>query len=398
VTGRTIGVRGMPWRATVDEGGCITPADGTPTLAWHVAADDRWHDPSREAAVRQRWYRGTPVCETRLRVPGGDVIQKIWCLADHGGLTMVEFANQSSMAVAVAVTRAGLVGSRAATTVAPAGIDLPPGSSVLPVAHGASVRVAIAHRDGALDTLPADLPGTDKAVTGWLRACARASELTVADHGGRDLVAETVRTRCDLLLEGPSRRSPADLLETMRLGDGDDDMLVELTAMLEGTLRRATRRWRAMHTVPWQLPHQLANLARLCAAAGHDRAVADIARAWLVLADHPREPIPGDVPEHGADVVAWVESNMVLPDPAGGTAILWPEGIIESWRGAPTEARGVTADPRRTVSFALRWHGARPALLWEVDGPEGLAMSDGIDGAWTTTQSTGETLLGDPRR
>lgn len=396
MTPRTIGVRGARWRARVDEAGTIAPVDGTAPLAWHVAADDRWHDPAREPGVRQRWYRGTPVCETRLRVPGGDVVQKIWCLADLGGLTMMEFANESSMAVAVAVTRGDLLAPRGLSSTVPAGIDLPVGSRVLPLAHGAKVQVALAHDGSMMRPLPGDLPGTDKAVTGWLRACAVASDLTVADYGGRDLVADTVAERCEVLLNGPPPDSQAGLLESLRLGDGGEEGFLEAVAATESVVRRATRRWRGARSVPWDFAHRLANLARLCAASGDARAEADIARAWLLMADLPREPAP-PTPPSGPDVVAWVETRLVHPNPAGGTAVLWPDGICEQWRGAPMEARTLTADPRRRVSLAVRWHGARPALLWEVEGPEGLVLSDGIDGAWITDEPRGEALLGDPR-
>ena len=57
-----------------------------PPLAWHVAADDRWHCPADEVAVRQAPLRGAPVFETRVRIPGGDAVQRVWSVADGGGL------------------------------------------------------------------------------------------------------------------------------------------------------------------------------------------------------------------------------------------------------------------------------------------------------------------------
>lgn len=44
---------------------------------------------------------------------------------------------------------------------------------------------------------------------------------------------------------------------------------------------------------------------------------------------------------------------------------LWPMWPTE-WNGRPAELHGV-ASPWGRVSAALRWHGSRPALLWEVD-------------------------------
>jgi hypothetical protein len=50
---------------------------------------------------------------------------------------------------------------------------------------------------------------------------------------------------------------------------------------------------------------------------------------------------------------------------------------------------------RGRVSFALRWHGARPALLW--DAPAGSVLRvPAIDPAWTSTTAVGETLLAAP--
>ena len=36
-----LGVRGGGWSAVVNERGSVTLDDGSPTLLWHVAADDR---------------------------------------------------------------------------------------------------------------------------------------------------------------------------------------------------------------------------------------------------------------------------------------------------------------------------------------------------------------------
>ncbi|MGQ0616072.1 MAG: hypothetical protein ACT4PW_03635 [Acidimicrobiia bacterium] len=51
------------------------------------------------------------------------------------------------------------------------------------------------------------------------------------------------------------------------------------------------------------------------------------------------------------------------------------------------------------LSFALRWHGARPALLWELEpgpgagGPVRLC-APGLDPSWSSTEPRGEALLG----
>ena len=98
----TTGVTGQPWRASITEHGGIAPWDDTPALDWFVAADDRWHVPATEPAVRQQRIDGTAVTETRVRVPNGDVVHRVFTVADHGGLTVVEIENESTLPVAVA--------------------------------------------------------------------------------------------------------------------------------------------------------------------------------------------------------------------------------------------------------------------------------------------------------
>jgi hypothetical protein len=47
------------------------------------------------------------------------------------------------------------------------------------------------------------------------------------------------------------------------------------------------------------------------------------------------------------------------------------------------------------LAFAVRWHGARPALLW--DAPAGLELSaPALDPAWSSAEAAGETLLAEP--
>jgi hypothetical protein len=46
------------------------------------------------------------------------------------------------------------------------------------------------------------------------------------------------------------------------------------------------------------------------------------------------------------------------------------------------------------ISYAVRWHGEKPALLWEIDGPTGARVAaSAIDGAFSSAEMRGETLL-----
>jgi hypothetical protein len=48
-----------------------------------------------------------------------------------------------------------------------------------------------------------------------------------------------------------------------------------------------------------------------------------------------------------------------------------------------------------TLSYAVRWHGARPALLW--DAPPGVELrASALDPAWSSSAVAGEALLAEP--
>ncbi len=62
--------------------------------------------PAQEPTVRQERIEGTPVVETRIRVPDGDAVQRVWAVSDVGGTVIVEFENESPMPFAIALSRA----------------------------------------------------------------------------------------------------------------------------------------------------------------------------------------------------------------------------------------------------------------------------------------------------
>ncbi len=70
-----------------------------------------------------------------------------------------------------------------------------------------------------------------------------------------------------------------------------------------------------------------------------------------------------------------------------------------AWRGGNLEVHGA-ATSHGLVSFGIRWHGYRPALLWDAELHESdLAAGrftircPGLDPSWSTTEPKGETLL-----
>ncbi|MFM8835708.1 MAG: hypothetical protein ACKOFM_02470, partial [Actinomycetota bacterium] len=66
----------------------------------------------------------------------------------------------------------------------------------------------------------------------------------------------------------------------------------------------------------------------------------------------------------------------------------------QAWVGANFECHNLMATPEHSVSFAVRWHGDKPALLWEVHGPSPVkVVATAIDDSFVTTEMRGETLL-----
>ena len=380
---RHIGVRGGALRSAVDPRGTVTTAGGVP-MEWHVAGDDRWYSSTAEATVRQKWYAGFPVVETRMRVGPGDIVQRAYCVADLGGITVVEFENETPVSVAVALTRGDLLTTRPPAGNPPQGIDLPAGSIVLPLGHRASFRVGIAHVSPGAGRLPDDLPGHQAVLRGWETACGVASRVNIPDHA---VVSAVNSVRSDLLL-GDAH----DPVELVRLGETHPDSIIEVVDTVQARLRSEKR----SRVLAWDTPHLLATAARACVLLDDERAAGDIGASWLRMADRGVQEPPGQPPQ-GTTVVAWAESLLAAPSPSGGLCAVLPHGIPENWWGASFDCHGLVADPFRLLSFAVRWHGARPALLWETQGSPGLVLTGGrTDQDWHSTDASGETLLAAP--
>lgn len=106
-----VGNLGAGRAAIVDPRGLVTPTPGGWSLDWWIGAADRWHLPSREAAVTQSLCDGMPVVETVMRIPQGDAVARVYAVpgtaasgippAAHG-LVVLEVENRSDVPVAVA--------------------------------------------------------------------------------------------------------------------------------------------------------------------------------------------------------------------------------------------------------------------------------------------------------
>jgi hypothetical protein len=211
--------------------------------------------------------------------------------------------------------------------------------------------------------------------------------MTLPDH---TVVAGVARVRSNLLL-GVDISDDA-FIELVRLGETHHDSILEVVDVVQ----RRVKAEKKSSVLQWDTPHMLATAARACVLLGDDVAAGDIAAVWLRMTDRDVAEPPIEVPE-GVASVAWAETLLVQGSPSGGQCTVLPYGIPQPWWGTSFDVKGLVADPYRTISYAVRWHGARPALLWEVSGDPGLVISGGAaDADWHTTDSSGEVLLSAP--
>lgn len=397
-TTHLVGIRGGSWYALVNERGSIRPSDGSSPLDWFVAADDRWHDPAMEGTVRQERRGGLPLIETRLRVPSGDVVQRVYGVVNDGLLIVVEFENQSTLPVAVAVTRGDVLSQRPPSASGVQGISLPTGSVVFPVGHKSTLRVALASGAHSMTKLPEGLADFAQLQRGWSSAIEHSSRLVLPDKTITDAIA---RTRADILITGVNgigamASDPVAYILTLhemhRMGEKIAEHVAELATAVESILASNSR----AKEIAWDVERALFVAQWLFDAVGEKRASGDVSRSQARLAEVSPEDLAlifaAEMPV-GVRGIAWVEEQLVSPRRDGG-AVLFANSIPGKWLGLNIEAYSLVVDATRTISCALRWHGDLPAMFWEVAGSPGVHLSAGMcDPNWSSNETTGEALL-----
>lgn len=403
---RAVGVRGAAWSAGVSAWGDLFVEDQE-RLRWFIAADDRWYRPSRETTVRQREVSGVPVIETRIKVPGGDAVQRVYGVANFGGAIVVEIYNDSSLPFAVAFDRGDISTMREPSPTGVQGIDLPAGSVVFPVGHHATMRAAVlvgAGVDAANRRLTAQeiesLPSFEQVERGWLGALQTSSRVDVPNLSWSSVLTSQ---RCKVLLSNSAELAESsdislvvDLLldraERVRLGDKPAQWVDEVAVATERILKQCAK----TQSVQWFEERALLGAGMVLNRAGESRGLQDFVSVWSRLAEAGRiSDLALASPEIAGTVrqIAWIESQLVAQR-RDGVIEICPCGIDKSWLGVNFECHKLLASPEHLISYAVRWHGEKPALLWEIDGPVGTKVAaSAIDRTFSSTEMRGETLL-----
>lgn len=318
----------------------------------------------------------------------------------------------------------------------PTGADTRAAALVVPLPHTATGVAAFVLDGGSpASGLPrSSVPTTDRLVAGWATHRGAAPRLVSGDAARDTAYAEALS---DVLVgtpdAGPVER--AVIAEARaRAGDlGEVGVLQELldaqrrsgavespdrVAATVALVRLASAWWGA--GAPLDVAERLAEpvaiacqwlTARRRGATADDPGVVDAVRgAAGLLADAgqtdaydtlrrlaaPGPPVARDA-SAAATVVAAIDA-LVRPQPDG---LELAAGWTARLAGIEAEAHDVPTRWGR-CSFGLRWHGARPALLWEVDPWEGrstpppILTAPAIDPGWSATSASGEALLAAP--
>jgi len=387
-----IGVLGVPGHAFVSPWGRVAPGNVSWHLDWWIGADDRWHTPEHEASVRQSLVDGMPVVRTAMRVPGGDALHQVAAVPEPDELAILDVTNDSPGAFVLAVVirdaasveidgpmvyvdgspalRPMRAPSRWATSVPEAahdelhatvvGGDASDGPFVpvsdtagnaaaallFPVAHRTTFRCAVALDPRGMRSVdPVTLPAPETVARGWRAQLGRGMRVELPETALQDAIDGA---RAQVLLAGQVPGAGPEVVAALEDWGFDAEARVAWKRLSRRERKQATER----RDADWAIVRDR--------AAGDPAALLVAVRAAMV-----RESRGG------------VELFPSLPD---------------EWRGAALDVRDA---PTREgpVSCAVRWHGERPALLWDV--PEGTTVrAPGLDPAWSTDEPTGETLLG----
>jgi hypothetical protein len=337
---------------------------------------------------------------------------------------------------------------------------------LFPLPHDTSLRFTVVavgvDRPGPIDGLrPTSLPPPETVARGWTSVVERASDHRFPDPGLTGLAA-AARARSILAAPGLPRllevgdAAAADILRALAIGGHADECRPALAAVADGfpTVLPAdaepgdgARLVRAVAAAadllgPDRADEVLAPMTRLTTLVDRsgDRAAAAAAQLSLArLAERAGQPEAGrhlrslvgpDRPTDGPVGIDEVTDLAQRAGPAGSwapgdaarpAAHFWAmaRGLLlrsddrdpvtieilptmpAAWLGGEVEVhRAPVAGVR--VSYAIRWHGYRPALLWEVHRDDRAATGQatswrltcpGLDPTWSTDRPTGEALL-----
>lgn len=319
--------------------------------------------------------------------------------------------------------------------------------AVFPLLHSATVRLVI---PAAAGEPVRTLPESDAVVRGWNSIVERNGSFSFGDNTVSELAAAC---RARVLLEVPTlperiaefQPGSGRILEALATSAGVNDVVKSLQAFASGfclglpgspgdasaVLAGIGRSAQLLNDEAAcgelvepaaQLAHliersgdgvaareALVGLRRVLSSAGHHEPAAELAQRTATW-DGRRADIPSGLdalasfgqqagesgafgPDDAADASRyWLGARALAVNERPGELQLLPE-FPAAWRGGALEVIDATIGTGK-ASFAIRWHGYRPALLWDIQSETPLTLScPALDPSWSTTDAKGEALL-----
>ena len=301
-------------------------------------------------------------------------------------------------------------------------------AAVVPLAPQVPLRVTV---DVAGDPVAGSSP--EEIAAGWRAVVERAASVELPDDTAvrawrRGIAASILVAGCS---EPAAVARAAVVLDRVGLPDEADRARVALVGAAERSLLPSTSATAALRALASRRLRTgrasgLADLAGpLAAAAGECLDPLTLEQVAAVLeAEAPaaardarrllaRTPAPASMPRTvvtGDSLTAAVRDGVAF----GGDGLAGAEALLdclvaeaadhlvmlpappEAWRGASVDARSLVTR-HGVLSYSVRWHGTRPALLWDlqparVDDPA-TRLRCGFDESWASTDLAGEALL-----
>jgi len=407
LTGTLVGTLGTNHVATVSPHGAVSPVGGARwTLDWWIGADDRWHRPAVESVTRQTVDDGFPIVETAVRIPSGDARLTVYGVGGPHGLLAYEVENSAPVPFVVAlVLRNDARRGTQRVTVKDGTVfvdDAPTLGARIPPARwatGSSIdALDVIVTGGDAETGP--FPGIDVRPGG---ACAFLYPVT---H-------RTTAYFAVALASPPTKAARvADLGVPL-----DPGALVGADAVRDGWTAQLDRGLQAR--LPDQVVSRDATHARVQAMlrASVDPTAADFAAledwgldpeavsAWERLSMRARSraarrsaisaPLAALAVVDGSDLLLTLRDILVHEEPDGSVDLL--RALPPAWLGGAIEVHDAPLRDGAHIGFAVRWHGARPAILWALTGGAPRVLrSSGLDLEWSSAELEGEALLALP--
>lgn len=319
---------------------------------------------------------------------------------------------------------------------------------VFPLAHTATLRVVLPLEPGPVDVEA--LPSADQVASGWGVHTRSRARVVVPD--GR--LQEAFDTSLAHLLLRPHGLPVAAALARLGFTDAsaaallDDPLATAMSSTPGEALLALVAHWSLTHDESFAdravpivaslvealgrsgTPEELrlgsiaaSGAAGLLTSVGQPKAAADIRRAGKAMADASTAAAPPAAPTGveplldmlttasptwtwagpddgheltvGAALLIGVRGVLLVEGNGPGPHLILSPDVPTSWYGQGWEVHDLPTGSGK-LSYAVRWHGDRPALLWEVvPWPDSapVRLTTPLDPTWASEEARGEALL-----